>query len=275
MKILRSFQMALLVLAVLAPSVQSATQWDKAYDPDFAPLTKEDLSSRLRQNKSNAAELVKLIERSKASKLGDVAFRTVSALRLQYPNNPDTLSAFCWAYLQDIDTAFVKGGDYRERTKTETRIFEDVFARVQRLAPKHWLVVMIKGYRAHVRGTNNFTIALPLLKEAIELAPDDQYIQAFCWRKYGAACNGAAVRGHAHQGRKVTFHDSIRALETAAKIDPSQTATWLTLFMKYHYDLKNKENALRAKRGFLTAYPKERLPKLQKWIKELFALYPD
>jgi hypothetical protein len=275
---MKNFYLLLVGLLALLASpclAQKSSAWSPDYDPNYAPLSKEQLSGKLRQNKSNAAELVKLIERSKAARLGDVAFRTLSTLRLQHRNNPDVLAAFCWAYLQDIDTAFRQGGDYRERTKAEIRVFEDAFNRVQQSAPRHWLALLINGYRAYVRGKEDFKVALPLLKESIRQAPNDRYIRSLCWTFHGAALNLAAMHGYIYKGKKVTFHDATKVLETAAKIDPRRTATWSTLFSIYHTDLKDKAGALRAKRGFLKACPKEWLPKLPKRIKTLFALYPN
>lgn len=83
------------------------------------------------------------------------------------------------------------------------------------------------------------------------------------------------MRKYVYKDELVTFQKSVQVLEKAGKIDPRSTAVWLTLFSIYNTDLKDRENALRAKRAFLKALPTERRGKLAKWIKTMFAKYPS
>jgi len=254
---------------------QSPVGWNLAWDPDFATVSKEAMTQEMQRSSTNAAGLVKMIQKAMAFKYGDVAFSTLDALRKQHPDSPDTLAAFCWAYELQLDNAYMKGGDYRPRSSTQERTFKGVLAHAKQLAPNHWLVNFVSGHHAYAWGAEDFNVALPLLERAIRFVPEDRYIRAYCWTTYGGALNLAAMRKYVYKKQTVTFGQSVQALEKAVKIDPRQTGAWLTLFSTYQSDLKDRQNALRAKRGFLRAYPKPRLAKLPKWIKQNFAHYPD
>ncbi len=277
MKNLLFFMLSVFAFDIPMCHSQVPSTWNSSYDPSYAPITKKSLSTVMRRNSKNAVLLLQLIEKSQTFKYGDVAFKTLDSMRQQYPTNAEVQAVYCWAYLQQIDTAYVKGGDYRERAKIEQSSFESALSQSRKISPNNWLLVFIDGYRNYAGGVEDWQKALPLLERATILAPQDKYARAFCWTYYGSALNLAAMRTKVtyYKDKPVTHQRAVQALETAAKIDPRQTSTWLTLFSIYQDDLPSRQDAIRAKRGFLRALPPQRRAKLPKWIKQSLARYPD
>lgn len=157
------FTIAALVWFAFSCAAQTNSDWNPQWDPDYAPITQQSMVSTIQRNSQNAAVLVKMIQKAMAFKYGDVAYETLDKMRQQHPNSPDTLAAFCWAYELQLGNAYMKGGDYHTRTAKEDRVFKDTLARAKKLAPDHWLVNFVSGYRAYAKGVEDFDKALPLL----------------------------------------------------------------------------------------------------------------
>lgn len=264
-------------LAVTSASVRADA--DIGIFPRLKKLERKDVETQLRLNAKDANKLIDVLERASTQKIGDVAYESLRKLKNQQPKNAVVLAAFYYVTEQGLKWRSVNklptNGWSKKQTIQERVDREEADAALKRaakLAPDLWLVPLNQGTRLYKdayadREAYKYEKAMPLLKKSLQLAPKN----AHCWNRYGGALGAMARDKQSYDGKPVTVKDQVAAWETAVKVDPMR-GSWLGLFHIYHWELKDRENALRCKREYLKRFPKDRAlnPIYKKW----FASYP-
>jgi len=237
-------------------------------DPLLVKATPQGLVQSLRRNSKNPDAMVKLVRKSIESKQVDVAFRTLTAMKREQPNNAVVLSAYVLAMDASLYQVRANTGTIRQRTREEVESALVSLERAKKLAPKLWLPYTVEGFRIGYAPPWDFDKSLPLLQKGASLAPKN----AFAHKQFAEVLLLAANNKDKWNGKVVTHKQGAKEMETALRLDPTSADTAFALFCVYDIDLKDKKGATHAKRAFLRTLPKGY--NLASWAKERLALYP-